>query len=68
MPKEDIFYVEFDSVANSVGRFGWKIKSRKTEGYNIIAHCETKTNAEVVANALNFNASPSKYGYKLVVD
>ena len=61
------YHVVFDSVSNSVGRFGWKVID--THNFDrIIANCDEKDHAELVCNGLNVNNKPSEYGLKLVDD
>lgn len=59
------YQVSWDSIANMVGRYGWKVID--THDFDkIIAHCDEKDLAQFVADALNVNDRPTEYGLKLV--
>ena len=59
--------IKYNSVAASVGRFGWKIVDNEDE-QRVMAQTDNKNDADLICNALNFNNIPGSYGYKLVED
>lgn len=58
--------MENTSYAPPYARFSVTDTEETTLGTRFICTTDTEEKADQVANALNFNAKPSDYGYKLV--